>query len=71
MTRFGVRWYDGHGEHDYKQSGFSEYETMLQLFAGLMARVADDQQLFDALSDGRQDTIYWVTDGFGFALYRV
>lgn len=67
--KYGIVWYTGIGEHDYTESGRSEHDSMRSLFTGLMAQV-NDMLLFGALEDGRQDTIYWVTDDFGFAFYR-
>lgn len=68
--KFGIRWYVGVGEHDYEESGFVEYATMREVFGRLMKEVPDDEHLFDTL-DGRQDDVYWITDGYGFELYRV
>ena len=72
--KYGIRWYAGIGEHGYEQCGFSEHDSLQGLFDGLMkgagAYGESDDLLFDALDYGRQDTIYWITDDFGFELYR-
>lgn len=68
--RFGIRWYVGVGEHDYEESGFVEYATMREVFERFMQEVPDDEHLFETL-DGRQDSVYWITDDHGFELYRV
>lgn len=68
--RFGIRWYVGVGEHDYKESGFVEYASLREVFERLMLEVPDDELLFDALN-GRQDYVYWIYDDWGFELYRV
>ncbi len=71
--RYGIRWYKGVGEHDYEETLASEFASVGELLeslhavAGTFATVDD---LFDAFVSGRQDTIYWIYDDFGFELYR-
>lgn len=71
--KYGIRWYVGVGEHDYEEAGEEEYATVGELLTdGLLGRgaVFGHDLLFEALVDGRQDTVHWVTDDFGFAFYR-
>jgi hypothetical protein len=72
--KFGIRWYEGEGVHDYKEVGFSERSSLMDLLKELHWYVVEqhghsEDHLFDALDAGRQDSIYWVTDNFGFAFY--
>lgn len=71
--KYGLAWHVGVGEHDYEEISRQEFGTVADLLTclahrGSLAYGAD--ALFDALEDGRQDTIHWVTDDFGFAFYR-
>lgn len=71
--RYGIIWYVGVGEHDYEESHRTEYTDVPDLFDGLRQGVCPrygDDMLFAALDNGRQDSVYWVTDDFGFALHR-
>jgi hypothetical protein len=70
---YGIQWYEGVGEHDYKETRSSEFESMRELLESLSAvarTYANDDLLFEALEGGPQEVIYWVTDDFGFAFYR-
>lgn len=80
--RYGIRWYAGVGEHDYEEHSTAEYATLAELLNGLLNPPTDgvwewalycthfEDLVFDALDFGRQDSVYWVTDDFGFELYR-
>lgn len=71
--KYGITWYVGDGEHDYEESGSDEYTTLKELLDGLYERVTGvfgEELLFDALDYGRQDSIHWITDDYGFAFYR-
>lgn len=71
--KFGIRWYTGVGEHDYKETQASEFRSMTELLESLVAvtkTFASEKHLLDALVSGPQDTIYWLTDDFGLSFYR-
>lgn len=71
--KYGITWFVGDGEHDYEEAGRQEYGTLRELLLdGLLAGGAafGPELLFEALVGGCQDTIYWITDDFGFAFYR-
>lgn len=72
-VKYGIIWYVGEGEHDYKESARAEYQSVKELLNGLYSSAAcvmGEELLFDALFEGRQDTVYWLTDDYGFAFYR-
>lgn len=72
--KYGIHWYAGVGEHDYEVTGSNEYASMGELLGGLLAhgsQLLDEDLVFDALHNGPQDVIYWITDDYGFAFYRV
>lgn len=71
--KYGICWYTGVGEHDYEESSRGEFASVAEVLESLLAvtrTFASEDLLFDALDYGRQDTIYWLTDDFGFALFR-
>ncbi len=70
--KYGIRWYVADGDHDYTEEGFSEHSSLLDLLTAMMHRAVPqfgEELLFQALVDGRQDTIHWLTDDYGFELY--
>lgn len=72
--RYGLRWYEGVGEHDYEECADFTYATLPELLSGLVRegrkRFPDDR-IFAALDEGRQDAIHWITDDYGFEFYAV
>lgn len=71
--RYGIRWYRGVGEHDYEMAKEGDFDSVTDVFESLLAvarTFASEERLFNALDFGRQDAIYWLTDDFGFELYR-
>ena len=71
---YGISWYVGVGEHDYEETSRQEYDTLRELLLdGLLVKGSaayGEKALFKALHEGRQDTVHWITDDFGFAFYR-
>lgn len=66
---YGVRWYEGFGEHDYLEASTATYATLPELTAALTS-TAPETDVFQALVDGRQDTIHWIRDDLGFELFH-
>lgn len=72
--KYGISWYVGHGEHDYRETERREYSSLKDLLDGLLMTGIDacgEDELFEALVSGRQDTVYWLRDDIGFSLYHV
>lgn len=71
--KYGLCWYAGIDEHDYEETSRAEYATLRELLDALYGKgtqMFGEEMVFDALYEGRQDTIHWVTDNSGFAFYR-
>lgn len=71
--RYGIAWYKGVGEHDYKEFARDEYVTMKDLFVGMLntsAAFCGPDEVFAAMVDGCEEAVYWIRDDLGFEFYR-
>lgn len=65
--RYGIKWFEGFGEHDFVEASSAEYGSLQELIAAMVS-TASEEEVFRALVDGPQEYITWIRDDLGFQL---